>query len=84
LFQQHNDAVQKAHEFSTSNEAFRKLKTETEAQQKMFEVIPETQKEDISDDNGVRSKSLPEIQGENGEEAAVYDNSRMFTISQFH
>jgi flagellar capping protein FliD len=50
----------------------------------MTEVIPDCEEKDISDDNGNKLKSLPSIPGENGEEAAVYGNSRMFTISQFH
>jgi hypothetical protein len=50
----------------------------------MTEVIPDCEEKDISDDNGNKLKSLPAIPGENGEEVAVYGNSRMFTISQFH
>ena len=49
----------------------------------MSEVIPGVTKADTEDDNGQRSDSIADISN-NEEEQAIYENGRMWTVSQLH
>ena len=69
--------------YDTDATAFRNLKTVIENAQTFDTVIAGVKPEEVQDDNGSRTDSLPHL-GSDEEDKAVYHNARMFSIEQFH
>ena len=61
IHEKHNLAEEKTDEFKADSKAFRQLKTVTEIEELMSQVIPGVDRGEIEDDNGERTATLPEI-----------------------